>query len=121
MEARARSKYIRQSPRKVRQIADLVRGKSIPEALNILHFSRKKASKFIEKTVRSAVSNLINSEGGSGVSPEDLFIKEIYVDPGPMWKRIRPAPMGRATFLGKRTSHLSVVVAEFEDKAKKKR
>jgi len=119
MEARAVSRYIRQSPRKLRQLVDLVKGMRVQEALNTLHFSKKRASKYIEKTIRSAVSNLINSESGHSITPEELYIKSIWVDPGPMWKRVRPASMGRASLIRRRTSHLNVIVAEIEKKNKK--
>ena len=121
MEARAIKRYIRQSPRKVRQIVDLIRGVEVEKALNILHFSPKKASLAVEKTVRSAVSNLMNSEGGSGLSPEVLFVKTIFVDEGPTVRRWRAGSMGRASIIRRRSSHLTVVVAEKKDGFKSKR
>ncbi len=115
MEARAIAKWIRMSPYKVRRVADLVRGKGVDEALNILHFSSTGASVPIEKAVRSAVANMLNNEDASKVSAEDLFIKELKVDGGFMMKRFRAASMGRAMRIRKRTSHISVVVAEKEE------
>lgn len=115
MEAKAISRYIRQSPRKVRQVADLVRGKDIESALDQLHFSNKKASESVEKTVRSAISNLMSLEGGAGINPEDLYLKEIYIDAGATVKRFRAGSMGRASVIRKRSSHISVVVAEKKD------
>ena len=82
MEAKAVAKYIRMSPRKVRRVADLIRGKNVGEALNILHFTRKEASTPLEKTLRSAVSNMLNVEGSSKVDPDDLYIKELQVNEG---------------------------------------
>ncbi|MDD5765482.1 MAG: 50S ribosomal protein L22 [Candidatus Marinimicrobia bacterium] len=119
MEAKAISRHIKQSPRKVRMVADLVRGKDVETALNQLHFSNKKASEWIEKTVRSAVSNLMTLEGGAGVSPEDLFVKTILVDAGATVKRFRAGSMGRASIIRKRSSHISVTIAEKKDKVGK--
>jgi large subunit ribosomal protein L22 len=116
MEAKAIGRYIRQSSRKVRFMADLVRGKDVEEALNQLHFSNKKASISVEKNIRSAVSNLMSLEGGAGINPEDLYIKTIFVDDAPMAKRMRPGAMGRASIIRKRSCHLTVVVAEKEKK-----
>ena len=112
MEARAIAKYIRMSPRKVRRVADLVRGKNVGDAINILHFTPKAAAVPIEKVLRSAVSNMLNVEGSSKVDPDELFIKEIKVDSGVTLKRFRAASMGRAVRIRKRTSHISVTVAE---------
>lgn len=114
MEARAKAKYLRMSPRKVRRVADLIRGKNVGEAINILHFTPKAASEPIEKVLRSAVSNMLNLEGSSKVDPDDLFVKEIRVDEGVTLKRFRAASMGRAVRIRKRTSHVSVTVAEEE-------
>ena len=112
MEARAVAKYIRVSPYKVRRVADLVRGQIVSEALNTLHFSEIGAATPLEKVVRSAVANFMNNEHAPKVSPEDLFIKELTVDGGSMLKRFRPASMGRATPILKRTCHITVVVAD---------
>lgn len=111
MEARAVHRYIGSSPRKMRLIVDLVRGLSVDKAMEILHFSTKHASRDAEKVLRSAVSNLINIDDSTRVEPEELFIKEVYVNAGPMLKRIRPAPMGRAFRIRKRSCHLTIVVA----------
>ena len=116
MEARAVSKYIRMSPRKVRRVANLIRGKNVGEAINILNFTMKAASLPIEKTIRSAVSNMLNLEGSSKVDPDDLFIKEIKIDAGMTLKRFRAASMGRAVRIRKRTSHITVTVAEENEK-----
>ncbi len=116
MEAKAIQRYVRQSARKVRLVADLVRGKDIETALNLLHFNGKKASEAIEKVVRSAVSNLMNSEGGAGINPEDMYLKTIFVDGGAMVKRFRAGSMGRASIIRRRLCHVTVVVAEKENK-----
>lgn len=120
MEAKAVNRYERQSARKVRLLADMVRGKDLEQALNALHFSSKKASVAVEKTIRSAVSNLMNQEGGSGIEPEDLYIKTIYVDEAGIARRWRAGAMGRASIIRRRSCHLTVVVAEKENKRKHK-
>lgn len=119
LEARAINRYIGSSPRKMRLVIDLIRGKSVPEALNILHFSTKHASKMAEKVLRSAISNLQNKEEGSRVEVDSLFIKEAYVDGGPGMKRMLPAPMGRAYRIVKRSNHLTIIVAQREEKKKR--
>lgn len=111
VETRARARYFRQAPRKISRALDMVRGKNVESALNILHFSPQKASKVIEKTIQSAVSNLLQTEEGKSVNLEDLVIKEAYVDGGPALKRLRPGAMGRVSRIRKRTSHLTIVLA----------
>ncbi|HEY6906834.1 MAG TPA: 50S ribosomal protein L22 [Ignavibacteriaceae bacterium] len=111
MEARAVNRYIGSSPRKMRLVVDLIRGVSVEKALEVLHFSSKHASKDAEKTLRSAVSNIINREDSTRVDPADLFVKEAYVNQGPTLKRISPAPMGRAYRVRKRSCHLTIIVA----------
>ena len=110
MEAKAINRYIGTSPRKMRLVIDLIRGKSVPEALHILHFSPKHASKVAEKVLRSAVSNLQNQDEGGRVDPEDMVVKRVTVDGGMTMKRISPAPMGRAFRIRKRSNHITVVV-----------
>jgi large subunit ribosomal protein L22 len=112
MEAKAIAKWIRISPYKLRRVANLVRGMGVDEALNVLHFNNTGASLPIEKVVRSAVANLMNNENASRLSSDDMYIKELKVDGGFMMKRFRAASMGRAMRIRKRTSHISVVVAE---------
>ena len=116
MESKAIAKYIHQSPFKVRKTLDSVRGFSVDEALNYLHFSPEKASTVIEKTIKSAVSNLINENEGVDVDQNSLMLKEAYVDGGPVMKRFRAASMGRASRLRRPTSHLTIVI-----KSEKKR
>ena len=116
MTGKAIARYVRISPFKVRLVADLVRGKRVREALNILHFSPKRASLPVEKAIRSAVANAVeSSEGVPAVEAEDMIVREIYVDEGPTLKRIRPRAMGRADRVRKRTSHITIVVSSEED------
>lgn len=110
-EARAIAKYIRLSPRKVRQVMDLIRGKKIGEALAILKFTPKRAAAAIEKVVKSAVAN---AEHNQELDKDALFIAEAFVDQGPTLKRTMPRAMGRADLMRRRTSHITVVVREDE-------
>lgn len=119
MEAIAVGKYVKQAPRKVRMAADLIRGKDLETALNLLHFANKKSCAIVEKVVRSAVANLMNMEGGSKIKPEEIYIKSVRVDGGPMFKKYRAGSMGRAMIMRRRTSHVTVVVAAEEKKAQK--
>jgi large subunit ribosomal protein L22 len=112
MEARAIKRYTPGSPRKMRLVVDLIRGKSVNDALNILHFSPKHSSKIVEKTLRSAVSNLANKLDTGKVDEKAVVIKTAYVDGGPVLKRMLPAPQGRAYRVRKRLNHLTIVVEE---------
>lgn len=94
----------------MRLVVDLVRGKPVDEALTILHFSPKHASKVAEKVLRSAIANLQNKQEGGRVETAKVYIKEAYVDGGPSAKRTLPAPMGRAYQMLKRSNHLTIVV-----------
>lgn len=114
MEARARLRFIRSSPRKMRIVADQVRGKAVPEALNTLHFLPHKAAAPIEKTIQSAVHNLIEKAEDQRFDEASLVVSEIYVDEAPFLKRWRPVSRGRAHRIKKRNSHLTVVVATRE-------
>ena len=98
------------SPRKMRLVADLIRGEKIEKALNILRFSQKEASRRLEKLVLSAVANWQAKNEEADVEAVDLFIKEITVDSGTMLKRLRPAPQGRAHRIRKRSNHVTVVL-----------
>lgn len=111
MEAKAICRFIPSSPRKMRLVADLVRGMRADKALEILHFHPKHASKDVEKLLRSAVANLMNKQEDERVEPEEILVKSIFVDQGPTMKRIRPAPMGRAYRIRKRSCHVTIVVA----------
>jgi large subunit ribosomal protein L22 len=111
MEARSVSRFIRLSPRKARIVADLIRGKSVDEALGILALMPKKASPILAKAVLSATANVRNkNEGEKKLAKSAIFIKEIRIDEGPTLKRIRPRAQGRAFRINKRTSHISVTV-----------
>ncbi len=112
MEARAIHRYIRQSPRKVRKTLDAIRGENVGNALNMLHFSPEKAAEVIEKTLHSAVANLMVLADNKVVEPEKLSIKEAFVDGGPAMKRFRAASMGRASRLRRPSSHLTIVVSD---------
>ena len=111
MEAKAVHRYIDSSPRKMRLVIDLIRGMSVDKAIETLHFHTKHASKDAEKVLRSAVANLLNKDDATRVEPNDLIVKEAFVDQGPTLKRISPAPMGRAYKIRKRSCHLTIVVA----------
>ena len=111
MEARAQAKMVRISSRKVKLVIDLVRGKSLGEAMNILAFTPKAASPVVSKLLKSAAAN---AEHNYNMDLEKLYVKEIYVGEGPTLKRIRPRAQGRATQILKRTSHITAVVAERE-------
>ncbi len=119
MKARAVNKYIRQSAKKMKPVLDMVRGKPVNSALNMLSFMPKKSAKLIELTTRSAVSNLLNSEEGAKVNPDELVILEAYANQGPSMKRIRPRSMGRAYKILKRSCHLTIVVGTPKDEMNK--
>jgi large subunit ribosomal protein L22 len=111
MEAKAVHRYIGSSPRKMRLLIDLIRGMSVDKAIEVLHFSPKHASKDAEKALRSAVANILNNDEATRLEPENLFVKEAFVNQGPTLKRISPAPMGRAYKIRKRSCHLTIIVA----------
>jgi large subunit ribosomal protein L22 len=109
MEAIARKRFIRQSPYKIRFVLKTVKGMSVNSAVNKLTLTNKKASAYIIEVLNSAVSNMMNAE--TEVDNSNLFIKTAYVDEGPVMKRFRPAAMGRATNIRKRTSHLTIIIS----------
>ncbi len=109
MEARAIAKYLRVSPRKVRLSADLIRGKRVEDAINLLAHTPKAGAKLISKVVQSA---LANARQDKSIDVDTLFVKTIYVNQGPTLKRFRPKPMGRAGRIRKRTCHVTVVLSE---------
>jgi len=100
------------SPRKMRLVADLVRGKSVNDALNILKFSTKEASGRVEKLLLSAIANWQAKNEDADVESANLFISEIKVDSGSMLKRLRPAPQGRAHRIRKRSNHVTLILGE---------
>ena len=109
MEARATAKYVRGSPQKTRLVVDLIRGKNVSEALAILQFTKKRASKEVEKVLKSAIANAEQKEEGTDV--DLLFISKACVNEGPRMKRLRPAPMGRAYRIQRRMSHITIYVS----------
>ena len=111
MEATSIAKSIRQSPRKIRKTLNVIRNLGIEQALDYLHFSKEKASISIEKTIKSAISNLINKNNNESINLNLIKIKEAYVDGGAVMKRFRAASMGRASRLRKPTSHITIVVS----------
>ncbi|MGI6045510.1 MAG: 50S ribosomal protein L22 [Eggerthellaceae bacterium] len=112
METRAVTKYVRVSPRKARIVIDQVRGKSVPQAREILAFTNRGIAEVVEKTLNSAVAN---AESQHHVRPESLVIKSAFVDEGPTLKRIRPRAKGSASRINKRTSHITIIVATREE------
>lgn len=112
MEAKAKARFVRMSARKVRRVADLIRGRNVEEALNILAFTPKGGALPLEKTLKSATANALSIEGTAKLKAEDLWIKKIWVDDGPIMKRIRPTGMGRAYKIRKRTNHITIVVTD---------
>jgi len=109
MEARAIARYIRVSPRKARQVVDLIRGKKVDEALAILKFVPSTATEVIQKVLRSAIAN---AENNLDLIRDDLYVRGIWVDQGPVIKRLRPRARGRADLMRRYTSHITVVVGE---------
>jgi len=116
MEARAIQRTVRQSPRKMRLVVDLVRGKPVGEAMAILKFSKKHAARQVSKVLLSAVANArVHADRDDARLDEDaLFVKQATVDEGPALKRFMPGAQGRATPIRKRTSHVTIVVATKE-------
>ncbi len=98
------------SPRKMRLVADMIRGKEVNSALNILKFSKKEAAQRLEKLLLSAIANWQSKNEGVRLEDSGLFIKEIYVDSARMLKRLRPAPQGRAYRIRKRSNHVTLFV-----------
>lgn len=110
MEARATAKFIRMSAQKARLVADLIRGKNAGEAINILRFTKKRASRAIEKVLKSAISNA--EQKSEHLDVDQLVVAQTFVNEGPRMKRVRPAPMGRAFRYQRRMSHITVVVED---------
>ena len=110
-EARATLRYTRISARKVKIVADLIRGKNVDEALTIVKFTPKASSEILEKLLKSAIAN---AENNHDMKHENLYVAEIYANQGPILKRIRPAAKGSAVRIRKRTSHITIVLKEKE-------
>lgn len=111
-EARATLKFARISSRKVKIVADLIRGKDVDEALAIMKFTPKASSEVLEKLLKSAIAN---AENNHDMKHENLYVAEIFANQGPTLKRIRPAAKGSAVRIRKRTSHITIVLREKED------
>lgn len=111
MEAVAKLRNCPMSPRKMRLVVDLIRGKKVNEALNILKFTKKEASTWLEKLLLSAINNWEQKHGGGAADSADLFIKTAFVDGGMVIKRFQPAPHGRAHRIRKRRNHVTLIVA----------
>ena len=116
VQASATARYVRTSAQKAGLVLDLIRGKSFPEAQATLKFARKGVARDILKVLQSAVANAKNKDGFGG-DAERLFVSACYANQGPSQKRVRPAPMGRAFRVVKRTAHLTVAVTEKAAKA----
>jgi large subunit ribosomal protein L22 len=112
MEARAVARYVKVSPRKARIVVDLIRGKSAIQAESILRLTPRAAAEDVGKVLKSAVTN---AERNHKVKPEKLYVSETFVDEGPTAKRIRPRAMGRAFRIRKRSSHITIVVKQYEE------
>lgn len=106
MEITAKLRYLQASPQKLRLVANMIRGKDAQEAVNVLDVARKAAARPMQKLLKSAVANAENRE--ESVDIDRLYVKEIFVDCGPVLKRLRPAPMGRAFRVLKRQSHITI-------------
>ncbi len=111
-EARAIARNQRVSSRKAKLVVDLIRGKTLGEALSILALTPNKAARITDKLVRSAMAN---AENNHGMDPEKLYIDQIYADQGPTMKRYQAGPQGRAFPIRKRTSHITVILKELEE------
>jgi len=102
------------SPRKMRLVADMIRGEKINRALDVLRFSPKEASGRLEKVLLSAISNWQNKNEGVSIEDQDLYVSEVFVDSARMLKRLRPAPQGRAHRIRKRSNHVTLFIASKE-------
>src|SRR5437660_12506690 len=114
MEFRAQARFMRVSPQKARLVLDLIKGRKVEDALNILVFTKKRVAATVEKLLRSALenANYLSSEKGIDVDVDKLYVKNAVANDGPRMKRIRPAPMGRAYRYVRRISHIEIALAE---------
>jgi len=117
MQALAKARFVRTSPRKARLVIDAIRGKDVKEAIAILQFTPNFAARLIEKVLKSAVANAENNHHMDG---DNLKVAQAMVDGGPLMKRLRYAPMGRGYRMVKRLSHITIAVEETEPKPEKK-
>jgi large subunit ribosomal protein L22 len=102
-------KHYRMSPRRVREVADIIRGKRAEDAQNILDFTNRRAAAALKKLLNSAIANASNN---FSMDPDKLFVNSIFVDEGPMWKRFVTKSHGRASRIVKRTSHVTIILGE---------
>src|SRR5580704_17839837 len=116
IQGMANARFIRVSPQKARLVIDLIRGQRAEDALQTLRFTKKRVAKEIEKTLRSAIANAERKadDAGTSLDVDQLFVTSCFVNEGPRWKRMRPAPMGRGFRYQKRTSHIVVEVSEHQ-------
>src|SRR4030088_842728 len=114
IEAHALARHVRMSPQKARLVIDLIRGRKVQDALQTLRFTPKRSAKHIEKVLRSAIANAERKaeDAGAPLDVDELFVAKCFVNEGARWKRLRPAPMGRAFRYQRRTSHIVVGVVE---------
>jgi len=112
MDAIAKKRFIRQSATKIRFVLKTVKGHSVNAAINKLTLTNKKASIYIVEVLKASISNMMSKDAQT--NSDELFIKTAYVDEGPVMKRFRPAAMGRATAIRKRTSHLTIIISNKE-------
>ncbi len=114
MEFTAKAKYMRVSPQKARLVLDMIKGRRVEDALNVLEFTNKRIAPVVHKLLRSAVenANYLSTEKGVDVDVDRLYVKQAIANEGPRMKRIRPAPMGRAYRYQRRISHMEIVLAE---------
>jgi large subunit ribosomal protein L22 len=110
MTVKARLRHTRLAPQKARLVADMIRGKNVTEAMNVLTFTRKKAAREIQALLKSALANA--EENHKVVDVEDMFVEKITVDEGVAWKRQMPRARGMANQIKKRTSHVTIVLNE---------
>src|SRR6202790_5697880 len=114
IEAIAMARHVRMSPQKARLVVDLIRGQRAEDALQIVRFTKKRATRDVEKVLRSAIANAERKaeDAGASLDVDHLFVSRCFVNEGSRWKRLRPAPMGRAFRYQRRTAHIVVAVAE---------
>ena len=114
MEFRSQVRFTRVSPQKARLVLNLIKGRKVEDALNILVFTKKRVAATVEKLLRSALenANYLSSEKGIDVDVDKLYVKDAVANDGPRMKRIRPAPMGRAFRYVRRIAHIEIVLAE---------
>lgn len=116
MEAKAITRFIGSSPRKMRLVVDLIRNQNVEDALSILKFTKKHSAKVIEKALVSAYDNLLRKLDTGRLNKDEVIVKKAFVNGGPTLKRMLPAPQGRAYRIRKRSAHLTLVVENLEQK-----